>query len=44
MMLVGIPFVRSSEQLSDILTHAVPAETLYKSLDKLGLEDIFAPT
>jgi len=42
--LVDIPFVRSSEQLVDILTRAVPAEALHKSLDKLGLEDIFAPT
>jgi hypothetical protein len=42
--LVDIPFVASSEQLADILTHAVPAEALHKSLDKLGLEDIFAPT
>jgi hypothetical protein len=42
--LVDIPFVKSSEQLADILTHAVPAEALHKSLDKLGLKDIFAPT
>jgi hypothetical protein len=42
--LVEILFVRSSEQLADILTRAVFAEVLHKSLDKLGLEDIFAPT
>ncbi|XP_073265279.1 uncharacterized protein [Populus alba] len=42
--LVDILFVRSSEQLAYILTHAVPVEALHKSLDKLGLEDIFAPT
>jgi hypothetical protein len=42
--LVEIPFVRSSEQLANILTYAVSTEVLHKSLDKLGLEDIFAPT
>jgi len=35
--LVDILFVRSSEQLADILTHVVLAEALHKSLDKLGL-------
>ena len=42
--LVDIPFIQSSEQLADILTHAIPVEVLRKSLDKLRLEDIFAPT
>ena len=42
--LVEIHFVRSSEQLANILTCAVSTEVLHKSLDKLGLEDIFAPT
>lgn len=44
MKIVDIPFVRSNSQLADMLTHAVSAEVLHKSLSKLGLEDIFAPT
>ena len=44
MKIVDIPFVRSNSQLADMLTHAVSAEVLHKSLCKLGLEDIFAPT
>ena len=42
--LVDIPFIWSSEQLADILTYAIPVVALHKVLDKLGLEDIFAPT
>jgi hypothetical protein len=32
--LVEIPFVQSSEQLVDILTHTVSTKVLHKSLDK----------
>lgn len=44
MKLVEIPFVKSNEQLADILTHGVSTKTLQSSLDKFGLEDIFLPT
>jgi hypothetical protein len=42
--LVAIPFVRSEEQLADILTHAVSGKVFWDSLDKLGIGDIYAPT
>ena len=44
MKLIDLPFVRSSEQLADVLTHAVSTELFCKSLNMLSLEDIFAPT
>lgn len=42
--LVGILFVRSEEQLTDILTHDVTARMFLDLLDKLGLGDIYALT
>lgn len=42
--LVAIPFVRSEEQLADVLTHAVSEKVFWDSLDKLGIGDIYAPT
>ncbi|KAM1986928.1 hypothetical protein ACFX15_034261 [Malus domestica] len=42
--LVEIPYVRSEDQLADVLTHAVSARVFQDSLDKLGLGDIYAPT
>ncbi|CAN6698718.1 unnamed protein product [Malus baccata var. baccata] len=42
--LIDIPYVRSEEQLADVLTHAVSARVFQDSLDKLGLGDIYAPT
>ncbi|KAB2612683.1 polyprotein (retrotrasposon protein) [Pyrus ussuriensis x Pyrus communis] len=42
--LIDIPYVRSEEQLTDELTHAVLARVFQDSLDKLGLGDIYAPT
>ena len=42
--LVDIPFMKTEEQLADILTHAVSARRFQDSLDKLGLGDIYAPT
>ena len=44
MKLIDLPFVRSSEQLVDVLTHAVSTDLFHKSLNKLSLEDIFVPT
>ncbi|KAM2798564.1 hypothetical protein COP1_003511 [Malus domestica] len=42
--LIDITYVRSEEQLADVLTHAVSARVFQDSLDKLGLGDIYAPT
>jgi hypothetical protein len=41
---INFPFVRSENQLTDILTKAVSSKNFQSSLDKLGIEDIFAPT
>ncbi|KAI5343851.1 hypothetical protein L3X38_011740 [Prunus dulcis] len=41
---ISIPFVPSSEQLADILTHVVSKRGFKDSLDKLGIIDIYAPT
>ncbi|CAL2266780.1 unnamed protein product [Prunus armeniaca] len=35
--LIDIPFVKSEEQLADVLTHGVSAKVFYDSLDKLGI-------
>ena len=43
-MLIDIPYVRSEEQLANVLTHAVLTKVFQDSLDKLGLGDIYAPT
>ncbi|KAB2622537.1 hypothetical protein D8674_024719 [Pyrus ussuriensis x Pyrus communis] len=42
--LIDIPYVRSEDQLADVLTHAVTTRVFQNSLDKLGLGDIYAPT
>ena len=42
--LIDIPYVKTEEQLADILTHVVSASRFCDSLDKLGLGDIYAPT
>ncbi|CAL9014728.1 unnamed protein product, partial [Prunus brigantina] len=42
--LISIPFVPSSEQLADMLTHAMSKHRFEDSLDKLGIIDIYAPT
>lgn len=42
--IVQFPFVRSYNQLADVLTKAVSSKTFYSSLDKLGIGDIYAPT
>ncbi|PNX94213.1 putative copia-type protein [Trifolium pratense] len=41
---VQFPFVKSGDQLADILTKAVASRDFHNSLNKLGIEDIFAPT
>ena len=42
--IIQLPFVKSKDQLADILTKAVSARNFYNSLDKLGIRDIYAPT
>ncbi|KAI5326840.1 hypothetical protein L3X38_035914 [Prunus dulcis] len=39
--LIDIPFVKSQEQLADVLTHAVSAKVFHDLLDKLGIKDIY---
>jgi hypothetical protein len=42
--IIEIPFVRSGEQLADILTKAVSSKVFNESLCKLGMIDIYVPT
>lgn len=42
--LIEIPFVRSKDQLADILTHVVSSKIFHDPLVKLGIGDIYAPT
>lgn len=42
--IIRFSFVKSEDQLAYILTKAVPSRIFYNSLDKLGIDDIFAPT
>ncbi|CAL2276241.1 unnamed protein product [Prunus armeniaca] len=41
---ISIPFVPSSEQIADMLTHVVSKRQFENSLNKLGITDIYAPT
>ena len=42
--IIRFPFVKSEDQLADILTKAVCRKTFYSSLAKLGIRDLYAPT
>ncbi|KAK2981545.1 hypothetical protein RJ640_003108 [Escallonia rubra] len=42
--IVRFPFVKSEDQLADILTKVVSSKVFYNSLDKLGIADIHALT
>ena len=42
--IIQFPFVKSEDQLADILTKAVSSKTFHSSLNKLGIRDIYAPT
>ena len=42
--IIQFPFVKSEDQLADILTKAVCSRDFYNALDKLGIRDIYAPT
>ena len=39
-----LPYVKSDDQLADILTKAVTGRVFHRLLGKLGLDDIYAPT
>jgi len=42
--IIRFPFVKSEDQLADILTKEVCSKNFYNSLDKLGMKDLYAPT
>ncbi|KAI5356471.1 hypothetical protein L3X38_009367 [Prunus dulcis] len=41
---IQFPFVKSEDQLADILTKAISSKAFHNSLDQLGIGDIYAPT
>lgn len=41
---ISLPFVRTGDQLADILTKGVSSAIFHDSLGKLGMTDIYAPT
>ena len=42
--IIQFPFVKSEDQLADILIKAIFIKNFHDSLDKLGIKDIYAPT
>ncbi|KAL6179615.1 hypothetical protein ACLB2K_051128 [Fragaria x ananassa] len=42
--IISFPFVPLEEQLADILTKAVSSRAFSDSLDKLGIQNLYAPT
>ena len=42
--IVKLPFVKSEDQLADVLKKAVSSRVFYNSLGKLGIENIYVPT
>lgn len=42
--IICFPFVKSEDQLADILTKAVSSKEFYNSLDKLRMRDLYAST
>ena len=41
--LICTPFVKTGDQLTDILTKGIASRPFYHILSKLGMRDIFAP-
>lgn len=39
--IISMPFVRSSEQLADVLTKPVSSKNFSESIDRLGMKDIY---
>ncbi|BFG15844.1 hypothetical protein CerSpe_021180 [Prunus speciosa] len=42
--IIRLPFIKSEDQLADILTKAVCGKVFHDSLTKLGICDVYAPT
>ncbi|KAL6181278.1 hypothetical protein ACLB2K_047933 [Fragaria x ananassa] len=42
--IISFPFVPSEEQLADIITKAVSSRAFSDTLDKLDIQDLYAPT
>ena len=42
--IIQFPFVKSEDQLADILTKEISSRNFNDSLDKLGVRDIYTPT
>ena len=42
--IIEVPYVRSQDQLADILIKAVSSKVFHQVLDKLGMQNIYAPT
>jgi hypothetical protein len=42
--IISLPFVRSNEQLADILTKPVSFKIFNDSVERLGMTDIYVPT
>ncbi|CAL2255838.1 unnamed protein product [Prunus armeniaca] len=42
--IIKVSFVKSEDQLADVLTKAVTCRVFHSSLSKLGIDDIYAPT
>ncbi|KAI5311809.1 hypothetical protein L3X38_040982 [Prunus dulcis] len=41
---IQFPFVKSKDQLADMLTKTISSKVFHNSLDQLGIGDICAPT
>ena len=41
--IVKLPFVKSEDQLADILIKAISSRVFHESLSKLGIDDIYIP-
>jgi hypothetical protein len=41
---ISMPFVRSNEQLADILTKPVVSRIFSETINKLGMKDMYVPT
>ena len=42
--IVQFPFVKTKDQLTDILTKTVSSRNFYNTFNKLGVRDIYSPT
>ena len=42
--MIKVPYIKSADQLDDMMTHAVISGLFYASLSRLGMCDIYAPT